>query len=77
MKATVELKDDCFVVRSQIPAPVPVDTDSLAEVLRRTIQHVADGNVFDLLLQDVKVYDDEGRRIRTAVSKDGRYRICR
>lgn len=63
--------------RYPISARVPITTDGLAGVLWSTIRAVENGNVFDLLLQNVKVYDADGQRITSAVSKDGRYKICR
>lgn len=80
MKCVIELKGDDFVLRGRkhpILARVPVETDNLAEVLRRTIRHVANGDVFDLLLNNVKVYHENGNRIYAALSEKGVFKICR
>lgn len=63
-----------FIVKSQkypIFARVPIGTDGLAGVLWRTIQGVENGNVFDLLMANIRVYNDKGNRIYSAMSEDG------
>nr|DAW16121.1 MAG TPA: hypothetical protein [Caudoviricetes sp.] len=86
MNCVIELEpetvhsDRTFVIRSRkypIFARVPIATDGLAGVLWSTIGAVENGNVFDLLLQNVKVYNADGQRITSAASKDGRYKIYR
>lgn len=86
MNCVIELEpvtvhsDRKFIVRSQrypIFARVPIRTDGLAGVLWRTIQGVENGNVFDLLMANIRVYNDKGNRIYTALSKNGQYVICR
>lgn len=83
MNCVIELEPETvrsgrdFIARSQkhpTIARVPIGTDG---VLWRTIQGVENGNVFGLLMANIRVHNDKGNRIYSAVSEDGRVKICR